>query len=115
MTISCIWISHYLKNAGCHEIEKSDDVELAQIIRSHGSAKQWCSFLKLDEDTCNVLDHYSQHPDNAVLDVVKKYWNQKLNSCWEHIIDILCNKLNDQRAASELSEKHGVDFSSQCS
>ena len=96
-------------------MDSSDSVELAEIIQTHGSAKQWCSFLQLDESTCNVLDYSSQHPHNVILDVAKAYFDQKLNPCWEDIVGILCNKLKKQSAASKLSEKHGVDYSSQCS
>ena len=108
-------LTHSLKRAGCHEIYTNDDSELVEIIRNHGSAKQWCSYLKLNPGTCNVLDFFPQHPDHVILDVVKAYLDQKLNPCWEDIVGILCNKLNKQKAALKLSEKHDVDFSSQCS
>ena len=101
-------------NAVCHEIFTDDLHELSEIIDSHGSAKQWCTYLRISESTCNRLDYSRQHQDDIVLDVAKAFLNEKLNPCWEDIVRVLCKSLKKNKAALKLSEKHSVSYSSQC-
>ena len=96
----------------CHEIV--DTSELAEIISSHGSAKQWCTYLEISDGTCNQADYSHQHPSDAVFDVAKAYLDQKLPPCWEDIIRILCKILKKNKAARNISEKHNVDYSTLC-
>ena len=98
----------------CHEIFTNDRAELAEIIGSHGSARQWCTYLMISESTCNCLDYSRQHQDDIVLDVAKAFLNEKLNPCWEDIVHVLCKSLKKNKPALKLSEKHSVSYSSQC-
>ena len=98
----------------CHKIFTDDLVELSEIIGSHGSAKQWCTYLRISKSTCNRLDYSRQHQDDIVLDVAKAYLDEKLNPCWEDIVCVLCKSLKKNKAALKLSEKHSVNYSSQC-
>ena len=98
----------------CHEIFIDDLVELAEIISSHGSAKQWCTYLGISESTCNRLDYSHQHQNDIVLDVAKAYLNENLKACWEDIVRVLCKTLKKNKAALKLSEKHSISYSSQC-
>jgi hypothetical protein len=98
----------------CHGIFTKDIIEPAEIIGSHGSAKQWCAYLGISESTCNRLDYSRQHQDDIVLDIAKAYRDQNLNPCWEDIVHVLCKSLKKNKAALKLSEKHSVNYSSQC-
>ena len=98
----------------CHEILNDHLVELTEIISSHGSTKQWCTYLGISESTCNQLDYSRQHQNDVVLDVAKAYLDEYLNPCWEDIVRVLCKRLKKNKAALKLSEKHSVNYSSQC-
>ena len=100
--------------AVCHEIVSNDIPELAEIIGSHGSAKLWCSYLRISDGKCNGLDYSQQHPDHANLDVAKAYYNEIVPSCWEFIVQILCKNLKKNKPAEDLSKEHGVNFSLIC-
>ena len=99
---------------GCHKINLDDRQELIEIIRSHGSVKQWCLYLRLSDSTCNQLKYSTKNQDDKVLDVSESYLKEVVEPCWEDIVRILCKDLKNNRDALKLSEKHGVDYSSQC-
>ena len=91
-----------------------DRHELTEIIRSHGSVKQWCLYLRISDGTCNQLEYSTQNPNDKILDVTISYLNEVLDPCWEDIVRILCKHLKKNSAALKLSETHNVDYSSQC-
>ena len=98
----------------CHEIVTNDIIELAEVISSHGSPKKWCTYLGISEGTCNQLYYSRQYQSDIVHDVSKAYLDEKLYPCWEDIVRVLCKLLKKNKAALKLSEKHSVNYSSQC-
>ena len=92
-----------------------DDVaELTKVIGNSGkSAKMWCVFLKMPEDTCNRVD--KKHLDDQSFEVAHAYLKEKENPCWEEIVNLLCNVFNLRKHdIKDLSKKHGVDFDRIC-
>ena len=92
----------------------ADVRELAQTIETYGSAKEWCLYLRITQGTCNRLDYSRQHLKHTILDVAQAYLNEKLSPCWEEIVRVLCRDLRMNRPAMKLAQKHGIDFTSQC-
>ena len=103
-----------LIDAGSHEIFDSDIKELVDIIRSHGSAKQWCMYLSISDSTCNQIDFSQIHYDDVVVDVAKAYLDETLKPCWEDIVTVLCRHLMKKKFALKLSRKHNVNYYDMC-
>ena len=91
-----------------------DIPELVEIISKYGSPEQWCVFLNISRGTCNGLDKDWKHRDNVILTVAQQYVDEIVTASWEDIVRVLCQNLKKINPALKLSEKHGVDFSSQC-
>ena len=91
-----------------------DQQELAEIMLSHGCVKQWCLHLRLSDSTCNQLDSSTKNQNYKILDVSESYLNEVREPCWEDIVRVLCKHFKNNRDALKLSEKHSVDYSSQC-
>ena len=96
--------------SGDNKMYKNDSKCLEKYLRGVNvkPQKKLCSYLELEN--CNELE---QDGELDAYNLSIQYLKQKPDSCWEHLVSILC-KLLERQVAKDVAKDHGVNYKKHC-